>query len=131
MFRWTDRSGVVHYDDQSLLEERMTRASIARGSVAADARATVPTEFVLAVARQCEDLRERSQSYREAVELYGSDTAGNRYRLSETQKALERAKLAQETREFCGPLASEKQMAKILAAARAAEAAAEAPRPAR
>lgn len=122
VFRWVDRGGVVHYDDQSLLQERMTRATIARGSVPADAKATVPVEFVVAVARQCQDLRERSNSYAEAAEIFARDPAGNQYRLSETQAALERARLAQDTRAFCGPLASEKLLAKAMAALAEAEA---------
>ena len=117
VFKWVDARGVTHYDDQSLLAERMTRATIARGSVAADPTATVSPEYVRQVADQCADLRLRSASFREARELYGRDPAGNQYRLSENQIALERAQLAQETTRYCRPLAAQALLAEARAEA--------------
>ncbi|MES2683372.1 MAG: hypothetical protein V4650_07590 [Pseudomonadota bacterium] len=107
VFKLVDGDGVVRYDDYSLLAERLSRASLARGLVAADARATVPTEFVAEVAEQCRDLRERSDSYAQAREIYGRDPAGNQYRFSANQVALEVARLQQQTRLYCRPLAAQ------------------------
>lgn len=120
VFKWVDARGIVHYDDHSLLAERLTRATIARGVVAADAKATVPADFVAEVARQCEDLRQRSASYAQARELYGRDPAGNQYRFSGYQMALERATLAAESRRYCRPLAAQYILSEARAAQRAA-----------
>lgn len=121
VFKWVDAYGAVHYDDKSLLAERLTRASIARNKVDADAKATVPTEFVKAVAHQCKDLQERNESYASAGELYSRDPVGNQYRLSSNQMALERAGLAQETQRYCRPLAAQYLMVELQAASRAEE----------
>lgn len=118
VYKWVDRDGVVRYDDQSLLAERITRATIARGSVAADARATVPEELVLAVAQQCTDLKERATAYREARFVYGRDPAGNQYLFSANQVALEVAGLQQQARRYCRPLAAQHLLAEVRAAER-------------
>ncbi len=107
VFKWVDRNGITRYDDQSLLAERMTRATIARGSVAADARATVPSELVTEVARQCSDFKELSASYAEARDVYGRDPVGNQYRFSPNQVALEVARLNEKARRYCRPLAAQ------------------------
>lgn len=107
VFKWVDRNGVVRYDDQSLLAERLTRASIARNAVAADARATVPEDFVREVAEQCGDLKERSRSYAEARAIFGNDPAGNQYRFSANQVALEVAQLREQSQRYCRPLAAQ------------------------
>lgn len=107
VFKWVDRNGITRYDDQSLLAERMTRATIARGSVAADARATVPSELVTEVARQCSDFKELSASYAEARDVYGRDPVGNQYRFSPNQVALEVARLNEKSRRYCRPLAAQ------------------------
>jgi len=116
VYKWVDRDGVVRYDDQSLLAERITRATIARGSVAADARATVPEELVAAVARQCADLQERADAYREARFVYGRDPVGNQYLFSDRQVALEVAGLQQQARRYCRPLAAQHLLAELRAA---------------
>jgi hypothetical protein len=90
VFKWVDRHGVVHYDDQTRLAERLTRTTIASRYVPADSKAKVDPEFVNEVARQCRDLRERRDLFVQAAELYGRDPAGNQYRLTENQAALER-----------------------------------------
>lgn len=118
VFKWVDGHGVTHYDDQSLLAQRMTRATIARGYVAADPTATVSADYVAEVADQCTDLRQRSASFADARELYGRDPIGNQYRLSENQVALERARLAQETTRYCQPLAAQALLAEARAEAR-------------
>jgi len=115
VFRWVDRNGVMRYDDQNLLAERLTHASIARGSVAADAKATIPAELVAEVAKQCGDLKERSESYAQARAIYGSDPVGNQYRFSPTQVALEVARLREETRRYCRPLAAQYLLAEVRA----------------
>ena len=107
VFKWVDRNGTVRYDDQSLLAERLTRASIARNAVAADARATVPEDFVREVAEQCRDLKERSSSYAEARAIFGNDPAGNQYRFSANQVALEVAQLKEQSQRYCRPLAAQ------------------------
>jgi hypothetical protein len=79
----------------------------------------VPQDFVDEVARQCQDVSARSASYASARELYGRDPAGNQYRFSAYQVALERARLADETRRFCRPLAAERLLAEARAEAAA------------
>lgn len=123
VFKWVGRDGVVRYDDQSLLAERITRATIARGSVAADARATVPEELVEAVARQCSDLQERAAAYGAAQSVYGRDPVGNQYLLSPRQVALEVASLQQQARRYCRPLAAQHLLAELRAAQRLEDAA--------
>jgi len=118
VYKWVDRDGVVRYDDQSLLAERITRATIARGSVAADARATVPEDLVLAVAQQCADLPEHATAYREARHVYGRDPGGNQYLFSANQVALEVAGLQQQARRYCRPLAAQHLLAEVRAAER-------------
>lgn len=115
VYRWTDRSGATRYDDNSLLAERLTRATIARSAVAADARATVPSELVAEVARQCSDYRERGDSYSEARVVYGRDPAGNQYRFSAYQVALEVARLDEEIHRYCRPLAAQYLLAEARA----------------
>lgn len=113
VYKWVDRQGVIRYDDYSLLAERLTRASIARGGVAADAKATVPAEFVAEVARQCGDLKERAAAYAEARAVYGRDPVGNQYRLSANQVALEVARLRQDSARYCRPLAAQYLLADV------------------
>lgn len=115
VFKWVDARGITHYDDQSLLAERMTRATIARGGVAADPAATVSADYVAEVAHQCADLRQRTTSFAGARELYGRDPVGNQYRLSTNQVELERARLAQETSRYCRPLAAQALLAEARA----------------
>lgn len=119
VFKWVDRNGVVHYDDQTRLAQRLTRATIASRFVAADAKATAPADFVGEVARQCRDLRERSTSFEQATELYGRDPGGNQFKLTETQAALERAQLADKTWRYCRPLAAQHLLTEARVAARA------------
>lgn len=101
VFKWVDAEGAVHYDDQSRLQQRLTRATIARGPVAAEPSATVPAELVAEVQRRCVDLRERAASMRTATQLYGSDPAGNVYRLSDRQAVIARAAADREQARYC------------------------------
>lgn len=107
VFKGVDEKGIVQYDDHSLLAERLTRATIARGSVAADAKATVPAELVREVAQQCSDLQQRGASYQQARVVYGRDPAGNQYRFSANQVALEVLRLQQAATRYCRPLAAQ------------------------
>lgn len=115
VYKWVDRDGVARYDDHSLLAERLTRATIARGTVAADAKATVPAEIVHAVAQQCLDLKERTGSYAEARVVFGRDPAGNQYRFSANQLALEVATLREQAQRYCRPLAAQYLLAEARA----------------
>lgn len=101
VYKWVDANGETHYDDQNRLQQRLTRATIARGPVAAEPSATVPAELVAEVRRRCVDLRERAASMKTASKLYGSDPAGNVYRLSERQAALARAEAEREQLRYC------------------------------
>jgi hypothetical protein len=122
VYKWVDRGGVTHYDDLSLLAERLTRAGLAKRTITPGETARVPEAFVEAVARQCQDARTRSESTASARSLYARDPAGNAYALSESQAALERARLAHETQRLCRPIAAEKLLAEALQDARMAEA---------
>lgn len=115
VYKWVDRQGVVQYDDQTRTAERLTRASIAKRAVASSPSARAPVDFIAEVARHCQDVSTRRASYASARELYGRDPAGNQYRFSDYQMALERARLADEMRRFCQPLAAEKLLAEARA----------------
>lgn len=101
VYKWVDAQGVVHFDDQSRLAERLTRQSIARRFIAGEATATAPAELVAEVQRRCTDLRERAAGMAQSTALFGRDPAGNVYRLSERQMALERAEADQARDYYC------------------------------
>ncbi len=111
VYKWVDRQGMVHYDDRTLSAERLTRATIAKRAVASNPTARAPADFVGEVARQCRELKLHNDVYANARELFGRDPAGNQYRFSDYQMALERARLADEVRRYCQPLAAEKLLA--------------------
>lgn len=115
VYKWTDAQGMVHYDDQSRLQQRLTRASIARAPVAAEPSATVPAELVAEVRRRCVDLRERAASMRSAGQLYGRDPAGNRYPLSARQAALALVEAESEQARYCHPDAPRRLYSEALA----------------
>ena len=119
VYMWVDAHGVVHYDDQSRLAERLTRQSIARRFIAGEASATAPAELVTEVQRRCADLRERAAGMAQSAVLYGRDPAGNVYRLSERQMALERAEADQARDYYCRDDAARLIYEELLAVARA------------
>lgn len=119
VYKWVDAQGVVHYDDQSRLAERLTRQSIARRFIAGEASATAPAELVAEVQRRCADLRERAAGMAQSTVLYGRDPAGNVYRLSERQMALERAEADQARDYYCRDDAARLIYEELLAVARA------------
>lgn len=119
VYKWVDAQGVVHYDDQSRLAERLTRQSIARRFIAGEASATAPAELVAEVQRRCADLRERAAGMAQSAVLYGRDPAGNVYRLSERQMALERAEADQAHDYYCRDDAARLIYEELLAVARA------------
>jgi len=71
---------------------------------------------VVAVAKQCADLKERAAAYREARHVYGRDPVGNQYLFSANQVALEVAGLQQQARRYCRPLAAQHLLAEVRAA---------------
>ncbi|ROH93519.1 DUF4124 domain-containing protein [Stagnimonas aquatica] len=119
VYKWVDAQGVVHFDDQSRLAERLTRQSIARRFIAGEATATAPAELVTEVQRRCADLRERAASMAQSTTLYGRDPAGNVYRLSERQMALERADADQARDYYCRDDAARLIYQELLAVVRA------------
>ncbi len=121
VYKWVDAQGVVHFDDQSRLAERLTRQSIARRFIAGEATATAPAELVVEVERRCVDLSERAAGIAQANALYGRDPAGNVYRLSERQVALERAEAVQARDYYCRDDAPRHIYEELLAALRAEE----------
>lgn len=121
VYKWVDAQGVVHFDDQSRLAERLTRQSIARRFIPGEATATAPAELVVEVERRCADLRERAAGIAQAGALYGRDPAGNVYRLSERQMALERAEAAQARDYYCRDDAPKHIYEELLASARGEE----------
>lgn len=116
VYKWIDRSGVVHYDDDSRIGEKLSRADVANRYIEVDPSATAPAELVREVNALCHDLAARSRSYAEATQLYGRDPFGNTYRMSDTQMVLERASLARETQRYCRPDAADKLLAEARAA---------------
>ncbi len=108
VYKWTDAQGRIHYDDRNLLEQRLTLDYLnARGIPARD-EATTPPEFVEAVHRRCELLRERLVSYRSATQIEGSDPGGDSYVLSPRQVQIEIALLARDESRYCAPGAAAK-----------------------
>jgi Domain of unknown function (DUF4124) len=121
VYQWVDGNGVVHYDDDSRIGEKLSRADVANRYIAVDPRATAPAEWVREVEALCRDLKDRSRSYEQAVALYGRDPFGNTYRMSDTQARLERAWLARESGRYCRAGAAEKLLAEARAARQARE----------
>lgn len=119
VYKWVDDKGITHYDDQSLRAERLTRQAINKREIPAEVSAFVPPAYAVAVRRRCTDLKERALAYGHAAEIYGSDPAGNTYRLSPTQMQLERAALEREKQRYCRTDAAAKLLNERRQAARA------------
>jgi hypothetical protein len=123
VYRWFDDRGNLHYDDQNLLGERITRSTLNQREIAAEPALVIPPEFVEEVKLRCTDFSERAQSYRKAGEIYGRDPSGNSYQLSTQQAALARLDAERLKQRFCRNDAARKilleERAARLAAAKA------------
>ena len=107
----------THFTALDAANAALPAAQAARA--AADAKATVPAEFVREVAQQCSDLQERGASYQQARVVYGRDPVGNQYRFSANQVALEVLRLQQAAVRYCRPLAAQHLLTELRMAQRA------------
>jgi len=103
VYKWADKSGVLHYDDKSLNELRLTLDMIDSRQIAPARGGGAPKEFADEVERRCTLTRERRQSYLSARALYGRDPFGNVYPMSQTQVALAIGALGRDESRYCGP----------------------------
>lgn len=103
VYKWADKSGVLHYDDKSLTELRLTLDMIDSRPIAPPRGGGAPKEFVDEVERRCGLTRERRQSYLSARALYGRDPSGNVYPMSQRQVALAIGALGRDESRYCRP----------------------------
>ncbi|MBA4285118.1 MAG: hypothetical protein C0434_06255 [Xanthomonadaceae bacterium] len=108
VYKWVDRDGSVHYDDQHRLEQRLTWDYLNGRQVPARPDATTPPAFVAAVAADCRLARERAEVVRAASVIYGSDPVGNVYQLSPRQQLLELKMAERDATRYCAPGAAER-----------------------
>lgn len=108
VFKWLDRDGSVHYDDQHRFEQRLTQAYLSERRVPPKADATTPPAFIRAVDADCRLARERAEVTARASEVYGRDPFGNVYRLSPRQQLLERKVAERDIARYCAADAAER-----------------------
>lgn len=107
VFKWIDNQNRVHYDDRNVQQQRLTLQYLNDRQIPAQPESTAPQAFVTAVARDCRTTQDRASAFRAATALFGSDPAGNSYRLSPRQQALEVAQAEQEAARYCAAGAAE------------------------
>ena len=108
VFKWVEKDGSVHYDDQHRLEQRLTLDYLKDRKVPSRLDATTPPAFIKAVAGDCVIARERADLVGAASELYGSDPAGNVYKLSPRQQLLEVKLADRDVAHYCTAGAAER-----------------------
>ena len=121
VYRWTDKNGVVHYDDTSSGGKKMTREYMDDRVIPDEPEwaGVIPADFVADVQLRCSNAKERLANYRSAPEIYGRDPSGNVYRLSPTQARLMLAEIQGESDRYCRPDAPRRVYAERIAAAKA------------
>jgi hypothetical protein len=126
VYRWVDRSGMVHFDDTSTGREKMTLEYLAKRQIApaTDWNGEVPADLILEAKDQCANTQDRLASTRGAKQLYGRDPSGNSYPLSAPQAHLLIEQTERETQYWCRPEAAKKIYAEQIARAKAAQQAA-------
>lgn len=126
VYRWVDRSGMVHYDDTSTGREKMTLEYLAKREIApaTDWNGEIPADLILEAKDQCANTKDRLASTRGAKQLYGRDPSGNSYPLSASQAHLLISQTERESQYWCRPEAAKKIYAEQIARARAAQQAA-------
>ena len=108
VFKWVGPDGIVHYDDQHRLEQRLSWDYLNDRSIPSRLDATTPPAFIKAVAGDCVIARERADLVGTASELYGSDPAGNVYKLSPRQQLLETKLADRDVSRYCTAGAAER-----------------------
>lgn len=107
VYKWVDAQDRVHYDDRHVQEQRLTLQYLNDRAIPAQPESITPRAFVAAVEQDCRNTQDRAMAYRAATALYGRDPAGNGYRLSPRQQALEVAQAEREAARYCAPGAAE------------------------
>lgn len=107
VFKWVGPDGSVHYDDQHRLDQRLTWDYLNDRSIPSRLDATTPPAFIKAVSGDCQRARERADLVRTASALYGSDPAGNVYKLSARQQQLEVKLAERDVDRYCAANAAE------------------------
>jgi len=108
VFKWVGPDGIVHYDDQHRLEQRLSWDYLNDRQIPSRLDATTPPAFIKAVAGDCLIARERADLVATASELYGSDPAGNVYKLSPRQQLLEVKLADRDVSRYCAAGAAER-----------------------
>lgn len=105
VYRWTDKDGVVHFDDKNSSGRRVTRDLLKDRAIPAHPSwsGRIPPAIVEEVRLACKIEQDRLHSYQSAAELYGRDPSGNLYRMSPRQASLEIAQLKKEVDYYCAP----------------------------
>lgn len=120
VYRWTDRNGVVHYDDTSSAGQKLTRDFLEDRDIPAkpEWEGVIPGELIAEVEQRCAHAKERLVQYRSAPEIYGRDPSGNVYRLSPNQARLMVGEIQTEATHYCRPDAPRRVFAERRAAAK-------------
>jgi len=121
VYKWADAKGIVHYDDENLLQPRLTQDILDGRKIAPVESVRVPLEFRAMVVQQCDLIRERVTNYRGARALYGRDPFGNVYLMSPNQVALTIAGLERDQSRVCTHGSAEKLYAVDLAKTKASD----------
>ncbi|GAC1629572.1 MAG: hypothetical protein NVS9B10_20940 [Nevskia sp.] len=108
VYKWVDAQGRTHYDDSNLTEQRLTLDYLNARRIPAREDATTPREFIAAVTRRCDAVRDRLAGYRSASRLEGRDPSGIRYVLSPRQTQIEIAIGERDMARYCSPGAAER-----------------------
>jgi hypothetical protein len=108
VYKWTDAQGHVHFDDNNLLEQRLTLDGLRAHSIPPRSDSKAPQDFANAVKQRCDDVRERLAGYRSATTLEGRDPAGNIYVMSPRQAQVEIAIAEREQTRYCAPGATDR-----------------------
>ena len=103
VYKWADRNGVLHYDDASLTEPRLTLDILDQRRIKPAPDQGVPTDYAAEVARRCALTRDRLQNYQGARALYGRDPFGNVHPLTQTQVGLALGALGRDATRYCSP----------------------------
>lgn len=114
VYKWTDRDGIVHYDDTQLVDStKMTREYMDQRKIPASTNYTgpIPQAFIDDVQKRCSQAGERVRNYRSAGQLYGRTPDGIEYLLSPRQVALMVAETEAIEKRYCAPNAAKKLFA--------------------
>ncbi|HUP91511.1 MAG TPA: DUF4124 domain-containing protein [Solimonas sp.] len=124
VYRWVDKDGVVHYDDQSRRSSTpVTREYMEQRRMQSPPRAqsVVPPDILADVQLRCSSGRDRLETYSGAGRVYGRDRSGRVHQLSAEQLRQELLAARIQVERFCAADAGEHLLAEEQAEARREE----------